>query len=90
VTTPKRAPAAPTTDCWALGAAWLHDASATLGRAAGDVDTGDVDRALARIDAAVATAESARAELRKQRSRHTVAGVMAEVIREHLQEDERQ
>ena len=85
MTTPNRAPTDAATNAWALGVARLHDASAALERVAGEVAAGDVDRALERLDAAITTAESARAELRAQRRRHTVAGVIAEVIRAQLQ-----
>ena len=88
MTTPNRAPTEATTDPWALGMARLHDASTALRRAAGDVAAGDVDRALERLDVAITTADSARTELHTQRRRHTVAGVIAEVLREHLQQQE--
>jgi flagellin-like hook-associated protein FlgL len=88
VTAPKQAPTDAAADAWALGVAWLHDASAALRRAADEVAAGDVDRALERLDAAITTAESARTELGKQGRRHTVAGVIAEVLREHLQQEQ--
>lgn len=80
---------APATDRPPLSAAWLHAASVTMSRAADDVEAGDVANALERLNAAVAIAESARAELRTHRRRHTVAGAMADAIRDHLKEDRR-